>query len=115
MPTLRNARTGATLATDLKTARSFWQKFRGLMCSPPLPEGGALHIHDCQSIHSACMRFAFDAAFVDKAGVVVHLIHAMPPWRASRFVWKASGVVELPAGVLQRTGTAVGDTLLFEN
>ncbi|MSQ10718.1 MAG: DUF192 domain-containing protein [Dehalococcoidia bacterium] len=114
MPLLRNARTGETLATDLRTAHNFWQKFRGLMARPPLPEGGGLHITDCESIHSAFMRFSFDAAFLDKQGVVVHVIHAMRAWRASRFVWKASGVVELPAGVLLRTGTQVGDRLLFE-
>lgn len=114
MPALRNARTGELLAAQVEVAGSFWQRFLGLMGRKALPQGAALYIPRCQSIHSAFMRFAFDAAFIDKRGAVVHLIHAMRPWRVSRLVLGAEGVVELPAGVLQTTATQLGDTLVFE-
>lgn len=85
----------------------------GLMGRKGLPPGSGLYIPGCQSIHSFFMRFAFDAVFIDKQRQVVHLMHAMRPWRFSRMVWKAEGVVELPAGALARTDTRPGDYLEF--
>ncbi len=102
------------LATELATARSFWQRFCGLMLRSTLPAGHALYIAGCQSIHSGFMRFPFDAAFIDKQRRVVHVIHAMKPWRGTRVYWQAEGVVELPAGTLQATDTRPGDHLLLE-
>lgn len=114
MPALRNQRTAALLATNLAEARTTWRRFMGLMGQSGLPEGEGLLIDHCQSIHSCFMRFPFDAAFIDQQGAVVHTIHAMRPWRVSRLVGKAKGVVELPAGVLQATNTQVGDVLVKE-
>jgi uncharacterized membrane protein (UPF0127 family) len=42
---------------------------------------------------------------------VLHVIRAMKPWRISKIVPGAAGVVELPAGVLE--GTLVGDQIEF--
>ena len=108
---LRNARTGAWLAGDLRTARSFWTRGVGLLGRAALPPGEGLYIDSCNSIHSLFMRFPFDAVFVDREWRVVHLIRAMPAFRISRIVWRAHGVVELPAGTVARTGTQVGDAL----
>lgn len=76
-----------------------------------LPAGEGLYITSCSSIHSIFMAFPFDALFVDKGWRVVHAIEAMPPFRLSRIVWKAGGVVELPAGTIAATNTQVGDVL----
>ncbi len=102
------------LASELAEARTFWQRFCGLMLRSGLPPGHGLYIAGCQSIHSGFMRFRFDAAFIDKQRQVVHVIHAMKPWRGTRVYWKAEGVVELPAGTLQATDTRPGDRLLLE-
>ena len=40
-------------------------------------------------------------------------MHAMRPWRVSRMVWKAEGVVELPAGMAAASDTQPGDPLEF--
>jgi uncharacterized membrane protein (UPF0127 family) len=61
------------------------------------------------------MRFAIDCCFVgrpDGSGgrTVVGIRRSLPPWRG--IVWYARGahgVVELPAGALERSGTQVGD------
>jgi len=34
--------------------------------------------------------------------------------RISRVFWNALGVLELPAGTIERTGTEVGDEIQFE-
>lgn len=108
---LRNHRTGALLAERLVVAVSFWAKGWGLLGRSGLDPGEGLFIAPCNSIHSFFMRFAFDAVFVDRSWRVVHLMRAMPPWRISPIVRGAHGVVELPLGVVEATGTAVGDQL----
>jgi uncharacterized membrane protein (UPF0127 family) len=50
------------------------------------------------------MRFPIDVAFYDRAGVIFGQEHALPPWRLSTYYWRASGAVELPAG-LHASGT----------
>ena len=110
---LRNGRTGAVLASEVSTAGTFFSRFLGLMGRRGLPDGGALYIPGCQSIHSFFMRFDFDAVFIDRDRRVVHVMHAMRPWRVGRMVWKAEGVVELPAGVAAATDTQPGDILEF--
>ena len=68
----------------------------------------------CQSIHTFFMAFPIDVAFLDASWRVIHIIHAMPTWRASRHFFKARAVLEVPADTLAATGTQVGDLLDFE-
>jgi uncharacterized membrane protein (UPF0127 family) len=89
-------------------------RLRGLLGRDGLPEGAALVIEPCTSIHTFFMRFSIDAAFVNKAGRVVRAIAEIKPWRATRIYPSAALVVELPAGTLARTGTLEGDELSFE-
>lgn len=111
MASLHNTRTGACLASRLEVAASFWAKVKGLLGRSGLDPGAGLYIVPCNSIHSFFMRFPFDAVFVDKHWRVVHLINNMPPFRASRLVFRGHGVVELPAGTIRATGTGNGDIL----
>jgi uncharacterized membrane protein (UPF0127 family) len=55
------------------------------------------------------MRFVFDAIFLDKNLKVVHLVREMKPWRISKMVFSAQSVLELPAGLIFQTATALGD------
>jgi uncharacterized membrane protein (UPF0127 family) len=90
------------------------QRMKGLLGRDGLEPGQALYISPCTSIHSFFMRFVFDAAFIARSGEVLHLIHRMRPWRMSKIVPSAAGVIELPAGVLEQTGTARADQIRFE-
>jgi uncharacterized protein len=102
------------LASRAKEAVSIWGRMKGLLGRSSLEEGEGLFLIPCSSIHSLFMRFAFDAIFVDAEGKALHLIRRMKPWRVSKLVWNAAGVIELPAGVIEKTGTEVGDQILFE-
>ena len=113
MAKLRNARSGFWLANELMVTKNFWQAAKGLLGQQGLAPGAGLYIAPCQSIHSWFMQFPFDAIFVDGNWRVLHLIHSMPPFRISAFVWHARGVVELPAGVILATDTRKGDLLEF--
>jgi uncharacterized membrane protein (UPF0127 family) len=52
--------------------------------------------------------------FLDKDGMVCHVIRSMVPWRTSKIVKQSKMVVELPAGTVERTGTDLGDRVTIE-
>ncbi len=65
----------------------------------------------CNSIHSLGMAFEFDAIFLDAGMRVVALHRRFRKNRISRIHWDARGVLELPEGTIERTGTEVGDEI----
>ncbi len=103
------------LAERAELARSFWARGRGLMGRTSLPESYALIIYPELSIHTFFMRIPIDVLFVDRDNRVVKLREAMPPSRPFAGVapWHGRYVIEMPAGVIQATGTAVGDQLVL--
>ena len=108
---LRNERTGAVLATRILTAFDSESRRTGLLQHDSLPAGSGLIIAPSNAIHTFFMRFAIDVAFVTKAGKVVKLRAAVPPWRIVA-AFRAYAVIELPAGTLELTGTTEGDQLI---
>lgn len=110
---IHNQTRGVLVAGDVEVARSFLARGRGLMGRRALPRSYALIIYPEWSIHTFFMRVPIDVLFVNKADVVVGLRHAMPPNRPFAGVSPTKGhyVIELPAGVLQATGTQAGDQL----
>ncbi len=110
-----NASRETVLAEQVEDGASFWAKFKGLMGRRTLPQGEGLWLPDANNIHMLFMRFPIDAVFLSKADArgrrtVVGMRRALPPWRG--VVWwvrGGKGVIELPAGTIDRTGTALGD------
>src|SRR5215211_9108976 len=104
------------LAEQGELARSFVARGRGLMGRVALPDGYALIIYPEWSIHTFFMRVPIDVLFVDHADRVVGLREAMPPSRPFAGVSPLRGryVIEMPAGVIATTGTALGDQLMLE-
>jgi uncharacterized membrane protein (UPF0127 family) len=86
----------------------------GLIGKKGLPPGGGLVIQPCNSVVSFFMRFPIDVIFLDRDGVVCHVIHSMVPWRTSKIVKQAKLVVELPAGTAKMTSTEPGDRVTIE-
>jgi uncharacterized membrane protein (UPF0127 family) len=60
------------------------------------------------------MRFRFDAIFIDRDNRVTKVVPAMRQWWLAFGGRGAKDVIELPAGVAERTATQAGDTLVFE-
>jgi uncharacterized membrane protein (UPF0127 family) len=102
------------LIPRITMARSFWGRFRGLMGRPSLAADEGLYL-PVNSIHMLFMRFPIDALFldaVDATGVqrVVAVRPGLRPWAGLVLpVRGAVGVVELPAGALERAALSVGD------
>jgi uncharacterized membrane protein (UPF0127 family) len=119
MPLLADARTlrvfnrtrNVMLVERGKIADNPLTRLRGLLGRRSLAPGDGLLLRNDNAIHSVGMQFVFDALFLDKHSVVVHVIAEMPPLRFSPLVWRARDVLELPSGTLARTGTAVGDEI----
>jgi uncharacterized membrane protein (UPF0127 family) len=109
--TITNARTGAVLARQARLAATFWSRFRGLMWTEVLPAGEGLLITKCSSVHCFGMNYAIDVLFLTKEGEVAHMIPVMCPGQISSVIRKASHTLELPAGMIEATGTKVGDQL----
>lgn len=115
----RNTTRGTTLAERLENGASFWAKFMGLMGRASLPAGNGLWLPGENGIHMLFMRFAIDVVFVSSPDDgptgprrVLSVRRALPPWRG--VVWRvggAKGVLELPVGTVEATGTTVGDEI----
>jgi uncharacterized membrane protein (UPF0127 family) len=118
----RNISRGTVLAERLEDGSSLWAKFMGLMGRTPLPPGDGLWLPGENGIHMLFMRFAIDVVFVSSPTKgseghrrVLFARRAVPPWRG--VVWRvggAKGVLELPIGTIEATGTDVGDEIAIE-
>jgi hypothetical protein len=91
-------------------ADNLFKRMRGLLGRASLPSGDGMLFRGESSIHSAFMRFRFDAVFMDRELRVVGLAEDIPPWRA-RSARGARNILELAAGEIARTGVTVGDQL----
>jgi uncharacterized membrane protein (UPF0127 family) len=117
--TARNVTRERVLAARLETAAGLWAKFMGLMGRPSLPIGGGLWLPATNGIHMTFMRFSIDAVFVGRPDAyghrpVVSVHRSLRPWLGLvPLVRNAHGVLELPAGTIESTGTAVGDMISF--
>jgi len=111
---VNNETRGRLLADRAERATSFLHRFKGLMGRRSLAVGEGMHILPCNSIHTFFMRIPIDVVFLNAQGVIVKKMPALPPWRATSVYFQARSVLELPAGVLEASGTQEGDRLSFE-
>jgi uncharacterized protein len=114
MPAAWNMTRRSMVGTGIRVADTFVSRLRGLLLKKSLGPGEGLWISPCTSIHSFGMRFVFDALFLGTDWRVVGLVERFRRNRMSRVYWNALGVLELPAGTIERTGTEVGDEIRFE-
>ena len=98
---LINYTTGDVLADQVRVAEDFLSRLIGLMGRKTMAGGSALVLKPCRCVNTFFVRFNIDLVFLDRRGVVVHLISDMPPFRISPVVRRASLVVELPGGTVR--------------
>jgi len=113
----RNLDRSTDLALRLETASSLWSQFMGLMGRKALPDGEGLWLPGTNGIHMMFMRFAIDAVFVgrteaDGTRQVKSVHRRLPAWIGLvPLIMGANGVLELPVGTIDASGTKVGDRL----
>jgi uncharacterized membrane protein (UPF0127 family) len=106
---LVNARSEATIASDVTLALTRAERNRGLLGRDSLAPSAALVISPCHSIHTMFMRFPIDVIFVDRDGRAARIVRDLAPWRIA-LALRAHAVIELAAGSLTRD-LRVGDEL----
>ncbi len=111
---VRNAHTGALIASDLEIAATRTARRRGLMGRDALAPGSALWIVPSRGVHTCGMRFAIDVVALDARGVVVDVVTDLRPWRLRLPRPGTLGVLELPAGTVRQSRTRLGHRITFD-
>ena len=106
-----NLRTGKTLATNVKVADTLFTRMKGLLGKKELPQGEALWIKPCFSVHTFFMKFAIDVIFLSKENQVIAAVSNLSPNRMTRLYPQSFSVLELPIGTIDATNTTIGDKI----
>lgn len=109
-------RTKQVVVSELEICKSLFQRLKGLMGRPSLPQGhGTLITKSYNSIHTFFMRFSIDLIFVDGKGCVHFVSPSVKPWRmVIAPTAKARDCLEVPAGTAEQFGIVKGDVLRVE-
>ena len=110
----RNANTNKLLADRVGVAATRAARAVGLLARTALEPGEALWIVPSRGVHTCGMRFTIDVIALDDAGTVIDCVSNLKPWRLRLPRRGTAGVLELPAGTLEASGTAVGHHVLLE-
>lgn len=111
---VRNLDTGAVVADRASVAATRAARAVGLLNRDGLDPGEALWIAPSRGVHTFWMRFAIDVLALDDHGVVIDRVPNLKPWRVRLPRRGTAGVLELPAGTLERSGTQLGHRIEFE-
>lgn len=110
----------------VEIADSFLSRFCGLMGRQSLPNGNALFLSPCSSVHMCFMRFSIDVVYVKRETCdedeseqgacyrVVKVVSALLPWLGLSVCLSADAVLELREGEAARLGLAPGVVLVRE-
>ena len=88
-------------------------RMRGLLGRKSLPSGEGILLRPASSVHTAFMRFAIDAVFLDRDLRVLKVSSKLRPWRTAARP-RAHAVLELPAGEAERRGVEPGRRLIAD-
>ena len=110
----RNVDTGTVIADRVGVAATRAARAVGLLQRDGLDPGEALWIVPSRGVHTCWMRFAIDLLALDARGVVIDRVVCLKPWRVRLPRRGTAGVLELPVGAVELSGTAVGHRIEFE-
>lgn len=105
-----NRTRGTLLGTEVRLADSWFGRLRGFLMRPEPRAGEGILLVPCDAIHTWGMTFDLDVIFLNGSGDVLAVEENLPPRKTCGRVHGARYVLEVPAGTIRATGTAVGDT-----
>jgi uncharacterized protein len=102
---------GRAVCERCAVATNPFARMRGLLGRKGLAEGEGILLRPASSVHTAFMRFAIDAVFLDADLRVLRVAADLKPWRAAG-CRGARAVLELSSGESERRGVRPGDRLV---
>jgi uncharacterized membrane protein (UPF0127 family) len=115
MKRIINTNTKLIIADEVIIANSFYTRLKGLMFKEVFNDGTAMMITPCNMIHTFFMKFSIDIVFISKNNEVIDIIEDMKPGKVSHMVGKAVGVIEFPAGVVNRMKIQIGNFIRLQD
>jgi uncharacterized membrane protein (UPF0127 family) len=109
-----NIDTGSVVATTVAVADTRATRAVGLLNRSGFEPGEGLWIVPSRGVHTCWMRFPIDIIALDDRGVVIDRVANLKPWRIRLPRRGTAGVLELPVGSLNRSGTSLGHRIAFE-
>lgn len=106
-----NVSKSSVIAFNLEEARGFFARLRGLIGKASMEDTDGLWMARCWAIHTFGMRFPIDVVFIDGFQVVKKIVIEVCPYRPIVFCSGAEGVIELPAGTIEKAKIQVGDRI----
>lgn len=106
-----NSTNDKELAGSLQVADSLLQRMKGLLGRNAMANGEGLWIKPCMGVHTFGMRFPIDVIFLDGEHAVIAFKSRLVPNRLTPIYAKAASVLELPAGMIEKTATKPGDRI----
>ncbi|MEA2016626.1 MAG: DUF192 domain-containing protein [Actinomycetota bacterium] len=101
------------VVSDVMEARGIFNRSFGLIIKRKLKDRQALLIKKCKSVHTIGMRYRIDVIFLDKDNRVCAIYCNLRPFRITLFVRDAFSVLEVKAGLIEKTTLKVTDALIF--
>ena len=108
-----NTRDERELGARIGLADGWLARLRGMLARPAPGPGEGLLLTPCSSVHMYGMRFPLDVAFLDGRGTVVAIYPSLAPGSRTRWHRNAAHALELSAGALVKSGTSIGDVLVW--
>lgn len=78
---ITNISNNSVVFSNGEVAKTFWQRFLGLMGRKSISSDYALVFYNASSIHMFFMRIALDLIFLDKKMRVMRIAKNVQPWR----------------------------------
>lgn len=102
-----------SVVEELRLAKNFVRRLKGLLGTSGLPEKTGLLLEPCDSIHTWGMRYSIDALFLDEENRVLDIGHNLPPNTWGKRVKGARKVLEIQAGRAKQLQIQSGDEILL--
>jgi uncharacterized membrane protein (UPF0127 family) len=102
------------LILEAKVAKTFFERFCGLMGRKNLTREDIVVFPHCTSIHTFFMREKIDVIFVSAEGLVTKIFYSLKPWKMLMPQKKAAHCIEMASGEAEKLGIHEGDFLVCE-
>jgi uncharacterized membrane protein (UPF0127 family) len=108
---IHNLTKSTDVAAAARMADKPWSRMVGLLGRKHLPDGEAMVLRPCSSIHTFFMRFPIDVVYLDREARVLKVVPSLKPFRFSGTLRSGHYTLELPEGTIARSNTDPGDQL----